>query len=430
MPRNPARLMNPGRYGWLVLLVSAAAMVASLPGRTQGLGLVTEPLLADLGIDRVSYATLNLWATLIGSAGAIGIGYAVDRLGSRVVLAAVLFALGTVVAGMSRASAYTELAVWITLTRALGQSALSVVSLAIVGQWFVRRIDTAMAVYSLAISIGFMAAFPLVGWAVQVWGWRPAWLALGLVIGLGLAPVAIAIVRRTPESIGLTPDGVAEPPPASRSGREPELAGYTWTAALAMPSFWVFAIGTALYGLVASGIGLFNESILGERGFGPTTYYQTLAVTALTALVGNFLGGWLSARVALGRLMSASLFILAAGVFALPFVSSLLHVMVWATAMGLGGGLVMVLFFSVWGRVFGRRHLGRIQGAAQALTVVASAVGPLLLAWCLEWTGSYTLMFEILAAVIAAAAVAALIVSLPDAPPLFETSHMRNDPAS
>ena len=63
--------------------------------------------------------------------------------------------------------------------------------------------------------------------------------------------------------------------------------------------------------------------------------------------------------------------------------------MAWATAMGLGGGLVMVLFFSVWPRVYGRAHLGRIQGAAQAMTVLASAIGPLLLAACVEWTGSY-----------------------------------------
>ena len=62
------------RYGWVVLFVAAAAMVGSLPGRTQGLGLVTEPLLAELQIDRVSYATLNLWATLLGSAGALGTG--------------------------------------------------------------------------------------------------------------------------------------------------------------------------------------------------------------------------------------------------------------------------------------------------------------------------------------------------------------------
>ena len=412
------------RYGWYVLLVAAGAMVGSLPGRTQGLGLVTEPLIADLGIDRVSYATLNFWATMIGSAGALGVGYAIDRIGSRVVLTTVLVALGAVVCLMSQAGSYAELAAWITLTRALGQSALSVVSLAIVGHWFVRRIDTAMAIYSVAISIGFMAAFPLVGASVQAWGWRPAWFAIGAVILAILAPLAFVIVRRSPEAIGLLPDGVATAPPyATQAETKPvagqAMAGYTWTAALAMPSFWVFAIGTALYGLVASGIGLFNESILSERGFDADVYYQTLAVTAMTALVGNFLGGWLSSRVALGRLMAASLFILAAGVLALPFVSTLAQVMAWAAAMGLGGGLVMVLFFSVWGRLFGRLHLGRIQGVAQGLTVVASAVGPLLLAWCLEWTGSYAGMFQILAVGIAAVATAALLVSLPDAPPVL-----------
>jgi MFS family permease len=417
------------RYGWIVLLVAAAAMVGSLPGRTQGLGLVTEPLLVDLGIDRVTYATLNLWATLIGSAGALGIGYAIDRAGSRLVLTIVLAALGLVVCLMSLAETFFSLAIWITLTRALGQSALSVVSLAIVGHWFVRRIDTAMAVYSIAISVGFMAAFPLVGFGVQAWGWRGAWLAVGLVIAGVLAPLAAFVVRRSPESVGLSPDSEGARP-AADTGREvgrdtglggyTNLGGYTWTAAIAMPSFWVFAIGTALYGLVASGIGLFNESILAERGFGPTVYYQTLAVTAMTALAGNFLGGWLSARVQLGRLMAVSQSILAVGVFALPLVTTMTQVMLWAAAMGLGGGLVMVLFFSVWGRLFGRMHLGRIQGVAQALTVVASAIGPLLLAWCVEWTGSYTFMFQALAAVIGAAAVAALVVSLPDAPPMFD----------
>jgi MFS family permease len=103
--------------------------------------------------------------------------------------------------------------------------------------------------------------------------------------------------------------------------------------------------------------------------------------------------------------------------------------MAWATAMGLGGGLVMVLFFSVWGRVFGRLHLGRIQGVAQALTVVASAIGPLLLAWCLEWTGSYAAMFQILAGVIGLVAVAALLMSLPDAPPVLSRMPHTGDAA-
>jgi len=43
-------------------------------------------------------------------------------------------------------------------------------------------------------------------------------------------------------------------------------------------------------------------------------------------------------------------------------------------ALGLGGGLVTVLFFAVWPRVFGRRHLGQIQGAAQAITEIEIGV--------------------------------------------------------
>src|ERR1700730_14345617 len=71
-------------YDWIVLLVAAVAMVGTLPGRTQGLGLITEPLLADLRISRVRYAELNFWATIIGSAGAIGIGQLIARLRRRV----------------------------------------------------------------------------------------------------------------------------------------------------------------------------------------------------------------------------------------------------------------------------------------------------------------------------------------------------------
>src|SRR6185503_139022 len=91
----------------------------------------------------------------------------------------------------------------------------------------------------------------------------------------------------------------------------------------------------------------------------------------------------------------------------LPQLTSLFGVMVWASAMGLAGGLVMVLFFSVWPKVFGRRHLGRIQGSAQALTVLASALGPVLLARCVDLTGSYASMFRILSAIVAGVAIAA-----------------------
>ena len=403
-------------YGWTMLGLAAAAMVGTLPGRTQGLGLVTEPLIADLQIGRVDYAQLNLWATLIGSVFALGIGWFVDRLGTRTVLAAVAIALGVVVCVMAEARTFWALAITVTLTRGLGQSALSVISIAIVGQWFVRRIDTAMAIYSIVLSIGFMIAFPVVGSLVQAWGWRSAWFAIGVVLIVGLAPLALFVARRNPESIGLQPDGDAVPhspnlPHSPDPADQPP--GHTLAQAATTPAFWLFAIGAALYGLVASGIGLFNESILAERGFGADVYYQTLIVTAMTALVGNFGGGWLAMRVSLPRLLAVSLFVLSAGLVALPHVATIAQVMVWATAMGLGGGLVMVLFFSVWPRVYGRKHLGRIQGAAQAMTVLASAVGPLLLAWCFEFTGSYGALFYLLAAAISLTAAMAVVTPLP-----------------
>ena len=82
-------------------------------------------------------------------------------------------------------------------------------------------------------------------------------------------------------------------------------------------------------------------------------------------------------------------------------------------AMGIAGGFVMVVFFAYWGRAYGRAHLGRIQGAAQAMTVVASAMGPLLFAWCVEATGSYAVGFYGLAAVVTLTAMAAAIVPVP-----------------
>ena len=387
------------RYRWVMLMLAAAAMVGTLPGRTQGLGLVTEPLIADLQLSRVEYAQLNLWATLIGSLFAIGIGRFIDRLGARVVLTIVVATLGAVVCAMSRVTSFWALAIAVTLTRGFGQSALSVISLTMVGQWFARGIDSAMAIYSVVMSIGFMIAFPVVGALVQSWGWRSAWFAVGLSLLIVLAPASLLFARGAPMH--------------PMHPTHPSHPAFSWQEALATPAFWIFSIGAALYGLVASGIGLFNESILAERGFGPDVYYQTLIVTAMTALIGNFGGGWLATKISLTNLLAISLFVLALGLAALPHVTAIGQVMAWATAMGLGGGLVMVLFFSVWPRVYGRAHLGRIQGAAQAMTVVASAVGPLLLAWCVEWTGSYAGMFNLLAAIIGLCAFTAFVTPLP-----------------
>ena len=195
-----------------------------------------------------------------------------------------------------------------------------------------------------------------------------------------------------------------------------ESRGRDWTlaATLASPAFWVFGIASALYGLVASGIGLFNESILAARGFAPGIYHQALAVTAITGLAGNFAAGAWADRGSLRRILVAALVLMTGALIALPHVSTVTHVMLQAVAMGIAGGFIMVVFFSFWARTYGRLHLGRIQGVAQALTVFASAIGPLLLAWWAQTTGSYAGAFYALAATLALLAVAAGVVHIPD----------------
>src|SRR5437773_9985706 len=107
---HPVSNAKPARrgvyYGWVNVAIAALAMVGTLPGRTQGLGLITEPLLADLHIDRVSFAAINLWATLIGSLFCLPCGRLVDRFGSRRVLSLVVAALGATVLGMSAAAGW------------------------------------------------------------------------------------------------------------------------------------------------------------------------------------------------------------------------------------------------------------------------------------------------------------------------------------
>jgi len=396
-------------YGWVVLGVAALAMVGTLPGRTQGLGLITEPLLRDLGVDRVRFATINLVATLAGSIFCFGIGGLVDRLGSRTVLTWLAVALGAVVMAMSRVERSVMLLVLITLTRGLGQSALSIVSLAMPGKWFRRRLTWAMGIYTFVMSVGFMIAFPVVGALVLSRGWRVAWAAVGLSLLVGLAPVAWLLVRREPE----TNESNAEmdAPMADRLGSS--ASDSTLIAALRSPAFWVVGIGSSLYGLVASGIGLFNESILAERGFAPEVYHRALAVTAITGLAGNFVAGAWADRGSLRRVLVTALLLMSAALLALPHVTTIGHVMAQAIAMGLSGGFVMVVFFSFWGKAYGPTHLGRIQGVAQALTVFASALGPLLLAWCAEATGSYAAAFYMVAATLAAMALSALVVRMP-----------------
>ena len=405
---------RPGLYyGWVNVAVAALAMVATLPGRTQGLGLITEPLLRDLNVGHLEYAQLNGWATLIGSTFCLACGPLIDRLGARAVLTAVLAALAATVLVMSRVTTSGGLLACLILTRGFGQSALSVVSLTIVGKWFVRRLPIAMATYSVLISLGFIVAFVLVGSGAMHAGWRPVWAAVGWAIA-GVAVPGWLLVRRSPEAIGVPVDGIPGPAASDRAPRD--VSGFTLAQALRTPAFWAFALSGAIFALVSTGLMLFNEAVLTERGFPREMMLAVIAIVTFTGLAANFLGGWLAERWPIGRLMGLAMFFLAASLLMLPLARGRAMAYGYAVAIGIAGGIVMVIFFVCWGRVFGRRHLGAIQGAAQILTVLGSAAGPIALESSVRYTGHSSPLLLALCPVVAALGIFCLFVRTPPEP--------------
>lgn len=387
--------------GWLNVVVAAVIMLATLPGRTQGLGLITEPMLKDLQLDRVAYANINLWATLLGAAICLPIGRVLDNLGLRVatvaltlLLAAVVWLMGTLTGGV------LALFVLVLATRALGQSALSVASITAVGKSFDRNIGVAMGVYSVLLSVFFAAAFVAVGNSVRISGWRTAWIQVAYGLILFAAPITLLLRERPGNTSADRGDG--------------DRGGMSLAAALRTPAFWVFGGATSLFGLVSSGLGLFNEAVLAERGFDQQTYVRFLAGTSIIALVGQLTCGWLTLRWSMQRLLGLAMFIYAAALGALPLLTTLSQLWVFATLIGLSGGMITVMFFAVWRRAFGAAHLGRIQGAAQTLTVLASAIGPLIFAKSAELTGSYFPAVWTLAPCVLLLGLAAFRVSLPN----------------
>lgn len=384
---EPSRLR-----GAATLCIAAAAMVATLPGRSQGLGMITEPLLVDADLTRVGFGQMNLWATLIGALFCFPAGRLLDRYGARAMVAGVSLALGLVVLTMSAAHSAAVLFVLIMLTRGLGQSALSVVSIALVGKSFDRSASWPMAVYTLLLSIGFMIAFPAVRYFVETEGWRPAWAGVGVAL-LMLAAAAWLALR--PASV-LPSARIVER--TNNDAGHPR--GLTLGQALATSTFWMFALATALFGLAYSGLGLFNEDVLRERGLAEC-YAVSLAVSVPFGLLGQAACGHFASIWSYQRLTAVALLLYAMALAALTRVVTPAQLYAAVAVLGVSGGMITVIFFAVWSRNFGHRQLGRIQGAAQMLTVLASAVGPLLFAQSREMTGSYFTVLYALGAIVA-----------------------------
>jgi sugar phosphate permease len=265
-----------------------------------------------------------------------------------------------------------------------------------------------MGVYSVLLGIGFIAGTLVVGKTVQDAGWRAGWSGLGWAL-VALGVLTWLLVRSTPEHSGSVAIEPERPTDLAIKSRDATLRD-----ALLNPAFWIFSLAAASFGLIWSAITLFNESILEAHGFAADSFLMVMAILAGCGLLSNLIGGWLSLHWPLGRLMAIGMLALAVALGVFPLIEGQGALIAYALTLGLSGGLITVVYFTFYGRAFGRTHLGLIQGAAHLLSVVASALGPVLLTWCHGQTGSYDGMFLAMTPVAMAFGLAAWRVAVPD----------------
>jgi MFS family permease len=329
---------------WLNVGVAALLMVATLPGRSHGLGLLTNPILADFQLDRTDYGTINLWASLLGALFCLPCGWLIDRAGTRPVLTGVLLALGGTVVAMSGVHSVALLAVCILLTRGFGQSALSVVSLGILGKTPLRRREMAMGVFGLLIGVGFAAAVVWFQAAEQGgMGWRAIWLWVGVILLVGVLPISFVLLRE-PGRPAVT-DCTATHRPDD----------FTLTEALRTPAFWAVALTCSLFNLVSAGTALHYEDILTSFGFTRTDYQNLLAASFMFGTAFNLVCGWLAFQWPMTRLLGFSSVVLAGALAMLPYLRTMPQLYAYAAAGGFVAGAVTVVFFAVWPRLYGPR---------------------------------------------------------------------------
>src|SRR6478672_7166464 len=201
-------------YGWYIVGAGFFANVASAFALASTLSIFLKPLTADLGVSRGVFSLLRSGEGIIGACLAPLIGTLVDRHGG-----ARLMAVGTTLVGigylfLGHIDSFAQF-VFIRLALVTVGDALmgaSVVNI-VIARWFVRHRGRALAIASMGVGFA-KVCMPVVGAElILLLGWRHTWTVFGIAaIVLGVAP-ALLIVRKSPEDLGLRPDGDSIGPP-------------------------------------------------------------------------------------------------------------------------------------------------------------------------------------------------------------------------
>jgi MFS family permease len=375
-------------YGWHV--VFALCLVTTF---TSGLIFYILSVLLDAFVaERAFQVGLSSIATgfffiAAGIAGLVA-GHLIDRVDARIVMIVSacigVLALGCI--GLLR-EPWQLFVFYIVFGCSYGGVGLVPTS-TIVARWFQARRPKALAVAFTGFSIGGILITPLAAVLIKQLGLAGAapWLAAALF--LGIVPATALVVRASPQSMGLEPDGASQP----------AVSGIRFSEAIRSRFF--FAVTAAFTCAFAAQLGAIAHLYrLVNVRVDPEAAALAVALVAAASLVGRLVGGWLLAIVparvfALGLMIAQTI-----ALAILAYAMSKSVVLLGAMLFGVGMGNILMLQQLLMAEAFGTRDYGRIYALSQLIAVVGIACGPPLAGLINQSTGGYTAAYVAVATV-------------------------------
>ncbi len=358
------------------------------PGQTYIVSLFVDPIIEETGWSRTLVAGLYSAGSISAVVGAVLAGRAFDRFGARATLTGVaaLFGLGLFMLG--RVSSPVHLFFGFFAIRSLGQTALSLVSTSMVGVWFVRLRGRATAATMLAAPASQAILPPIVYLIIAAGGWRSAWEVMAIAVWVILIPPALLLVRRSPESVGLLPDGDRQ-----RAVRTPEspVREESWTVgeAIRTRAFWLLTFAAFPLAMLGTALTFHHISLMKSNGIEENVAAGILSVMAVVALVSTAVAGYLVDRFPNRFILVAGQVLMVLAMMSILVMSSAWQGFVYGALLGAAQGLFSTANIVIWPNYFGRRYIGNIRGAATIGMVAAGGLGPLPFGILFEATKSY-----------------------------------------
>ncbi len=383
-----------------MLGIAAAAQFMSAPGQSYSVAAFKDPMREGLGLSETDYSLAYGFATVLSACLVPFVGRLVDRFGARILLPLIALGLGSACFCMARIESLTGLYLAFSFVRSLGQGALTLVSVWLVGEWFQRRRGMATAIAGLGGGVSVMTIPLFNHYLITRYGWDTAWIVLAVLVWGILVVPSIMLVRDRPEDLGLHPDGIdPEAAPAVGSPREaatsrgpvitPPEASWTVGEALRNATFWKLLTVPATAGLVGTGLVFHQVALLGSHGLTATSALAMMAVQAGFATILTFPVGWLTDRFASRHILFGGMLILAMAILLVMRMPATWLAIVYALLLGLNGSIMRCTATVVWINYYGRAHQGAVRGVVWAVMILASALGPLPLALSIDHFDSY-----------------------------------------